>query len=73
MSQSQSPPIPCPYMDKNEIGKLLGISGSTVDRLVRVGTLPRPLLLGSRVRRWERAAVMSKLTQLAAPQDQEEE
>jgi predicted DNA-binding transcriptional regulator AlpA len=45
-------------INADDFMRLLKISPNTFAKLLRDGTLPRPLPLGLRIRRWSRQAVM---------------
>jgi predicted DNA-binding transcriptional regulator AlpA len=55
---------PAELLDADGAAALLGLSRSTFFRLVAMGKLPKPIELGTQLRRWRRSALLAALDDL---------
>ena len=53
-------------MERKELQELIGVSHTTIYRMVDRGELPEPIRFGKRVIRWERHIIMSWIEQKRA-------
>jgi prophage regulatory protein len=53
----QEPPVSCTevFLSLAQVRTLINVSRSTIYRWMQAGRFPRPLIISSQMRRWERA------------------
>jgi predicted DNA-binding transcriptional regulator AlpA len=55
------------YLNAAAVAEYLSVSRNMVDILVQRGALPKPIILTSRLKRWDRLAIDAKLAGASAP------
>jgi predicted DNA-binding transcriptional regulator AlpA len=68
MQAATAPPL-SPMLHRNAVLGLLGISPSTLKRMVKLGTFPAPLALAPRIRLWVRSEVLAHIAGKLADRD----
>ena len=53
-------------LERKELQELIGVSHTTIYRMIQRGELPAPIRFGERVVRWERHVIMSWIDQKRA-------
>lgn len=65
---------PAPYsprpelLSRPQVAALIGVSLQCLASLIRAGTIPPPIVLGRKVHRWHREAIMAHIAALTSKQ-----